>query len=164
MVNGVDVNASAIRKDRSNIIVAKKTFSSLKVDGNMEPCPMCLVDGVDVSQWASNAVLRLGNVTVSSPVDLDIAIFDNPLSLQGKMNGIVVRKDNLMTLSDDQNVHAPVSFSSKLPHELVDHPIIADDFNLAAQVDDLHVNGLYDSVNLTRFYNDTVIELSALTR
>ena len=156
-VNGVDVNSSVVRNDQPSIIAAKKTFSSLKVAQSVEPCPTCHITGVDLSVWAANTVPRFGNVTVSTPVDMDTAVFERTLSLQGTINGIVADRDNLMTRNDDQYVLAPVSFSSKLPHELIDYHVVAGDFNLAAQVDDLHIYGFYDGVNLTRFYDDSVI-------
>jgi len=158
-INGVDVNTSVIRDDQFNIIVAKKIFSGLQVKGSVEPCQTCLIAGVHLSEWAATVVPRFGNVTVSEQVNVENAVFENSLSLQGTMNSVIVRRDNLMTLNDDQDVFAPISFSSKLPPELGDRHIVADDLNLAVQVDDLHIDGLYDGVNLTRFYDDSVINI-----
>ena len=135
----------------------------MHVDGNVELCATCLVDGVDLSQWASNAVLRHGNFTISQPVDVDTVVFESPILLQGQLDGVSVDRDHLMTLNDDQNVYGPISFASEQPHNLQNdtagvhlHQDIVGEFNLAAQVKDLQTRGLYDGVNITRFYHKSV--------
>lgn len=162
-MNEVDIGAQLMRTDQVNVVVGPKILDRLSVNTDVEVCRTCTVDGVDVSHWADAAVLSDGaGQTITAPVQFDSAVFADRLVVDGQLNGVTVDRHQLMTLDDDQIVSGRISLTA--------HPPTSDDitrhgdqyenstqqFQLAARVQNMTVLGLYDGVNLTRFYDNAV--------
>ncbi len=165
MLNGVDVNTSLMRNDQLNVITGQKLITSLQVTGAVETCDTCLVGAFDISNWASRAVLRKGNFTLSG-AQFESLVFQQPLGLNGSLNNVTVTRDHLLTLSDQQEIDGLLSVSSLLPDNIVylseKGPIYqqtTEEFNVAARFKNLQVNGLYDGVFLPHFYEKLVLKL-----
>ena len=165
MLNEVDVNTSLMRNDRLNVITGQKSINSLQVLGPIETCDTCLVDTFDISNWASRAVLRKGNFTLSG-AQFESLVFQQPLNLNGTLNNITVGKEHLLTLSDQQEINGMLSISSLLPDSILysneKGPIYqqaTEDFNVAARFNNLQVNGLYDGISLPHFYEQLVFRV-----
>lgn len=162
MLNGVNVSTSMMRTDRNQVITGKKSIYNLKVTKAIETCDACLVGTFDLSSWASRSVLRKGNFTVSG-AQFESASFQ-PLNLNGYLNNVTVSRDNLLTLSDQQEINGRLFLSSLLPANILysseKGPVYqrtTEEFNLAARFENLRVKGSYDGIDLQRFYNQTVI-------
>ncbi len=168
LLNGLDLNQTVVRSDMPDrIITGRKHLSSLLVKNAVEMCPACLVNGVDLSSWAAKVVLNYGNITFAGPVQLENMVLQQPLELAGKLNNVTVDKTSLLTLSDPQTVDGPLTLSSHLPGSInivtdsgkaSTFLIATEEFSLAARFVNLTVNGFYDGVNLSRFYNLSVIQ------
>ena len=162
-VNGLDLNSTFLRIDRPNAVIGRKSIASLTVKDAVEVCDTCLVDSVDLSSWTDKVVRRTGNYTLSTAPSFESIVLQQPITLNGTLNGVTVDKAHLMTLSDPQVISGPLTLSSLLPESMPYSSQISvyqeatEHFTLAARFDQLYVKGLYDGVNLTHFYNQSVI-------
>lgn len=130
----------------------------------MDVCDTCLVDNVDLSKWADKIVRRTGNYTLSKIPPFEFMVLQQPITLNGTLNGIVVDKTHLLTLSDPQVISGPLTLSSLLPESIpysshmgTVYQQATEHFKLASRFDQLNVKGLYDGVNLTHFYSQSVL-------
>lgn len=163
MLNGVDVNASLMRTDRERVITGRKSVENLVV-GSVKMCDKCLVDTFDLSNWASRSVLRKGNYTISGG-NFDTVSFQQPLSLAGSLNNVQIGRDHLLTLTDPQEINGQLLISSKLPTTIQyssekghRYQKTTEEFQLAARFKNLHVNGLYNGIDLPHFYKQLVMK------
>lgn len=169
-VNGVDLNGEVVRSDRPNVVVSgRKVLTSLSVKDALELCPSCLLNGTNLSSLTSKAVLRTGNLTLSNPVRFENIVFQQPLTLHGQLNNVSVDRSRLLTLTGEQTVHGHLVLSSHLPESInystqksksSAYQEATEDFSLAARFGNLTVNGLYEGVNLSHFYDQSVINCS----
>ena len=150
-------------KDKTNVVTGHKILDKIVVEGDMKVCENCTIGGVDVSYWGANAVRRTGNFTVSAPVNFEDITFENPLKLEGKLDGVQFDRDHLMTLNDTQEIQGNVTFSAKLPRSILRGSYLYDaylnsteGFSLSARIANLTVGGSYDGVNLTRLFDKAV--------
>ena len=162
-VNGLDLNEDMMMKDKTNVVTGHKILDKIVVEGDVKVCENCTIGGVDVSYWGANAVRRTGNFTVSAPVNFEDITFENPLKLEGKLDGVQFDRDHLMTLNDTQEIQGNVTFSAKLPRSILRGSYLYDaylnsteGFSLSARITNLTVGGSYDGVNLTRLFDKAV--------
>ena len=153
-----------MRNDRPNAVSGRKFLSSIVVKDSVDVCDTCLVDSVDLSSWADKIVRRTGNYTLSKIPPFESMNLQQPITLNGTLNGIVVDKTHLMTLSDPQVISGPLTLSSLLPESIpyssrtgAVYQEATEHFKLASRFDQLNVKGLYDGVNLTLFYSQSVL-------
>lgn len=132
-------------------------------------CPTCLVNVVALSSWAAKVVLNFGIITFAGTVHLENMVLQQPLELAGKLNNVTVDKTSLLTLSGPETVDGPLTLSPYLPGSInivtesgkaFTFLKATEEFSLAARFVNLIVNRFYDGVNLTRFYNLSVIKFS----
>ena len=163
LVNGKDVGRDFARHGVVNKVTGKKIFHKLSINGNMDMCAECTVDRVRLLDWFPRVVPRNGNVTIKSRVQFENASFTGTVHLHGLLNGVDFSRRSLMTLKDNQVSLGKLTFAAQLPETVQVDSDLADDyvpassgFRLAARFADLSVSGLYQGVNLTRFYGGTV--------
>ena len=162
LLNGVDVNTSLMRIDQGNVITGKKSVKTLLVQGSIDVCNNCSVGTFDISNWASRAVLRKGNFTLSG-AKFESLLFQQPLNLNGTLNNVAVSRDLVLTLSDQQEIHGRLSLSSLLPETMLYtseqvpfYQKSTEGFKVAGQFTNLQIHGLYDGISLPHFYDQLV--------
>ncbi|XP_057379728.1 uncharacterized protein LOC130702079 [Daphnia carinata] len=162
LLNGVDVSTSVMRNDRDNVITGRKSVMTLQVQEVLEMCDNCSVGTYDISNWASRAVLRKGNFTLSG-AKFESLVFQQPLNLKGTLNNVTLSRDLVLTLSDQQEFNGRLSISSLLPDEILYsseqgrvYQQATEEFSVAARFTNLQVNGLYDGISLRHFYDQAV--------
>lgn len=161
-MNGINVSEAMMRKDQDNVITGRKTVKSIQVTGNVETCNKCLIDTYDISDWASRSVLRTGNFTLNGS-QFESVSFQQSLELLGSLNNVTVSRDELLTISDEQQIKGNISLSSQLPENIQYpsndgsmHQLATEDFIVAARFSNLEVEGLYDGIDLRRYYDRSV--------
>jgi hypothetical protein len=158
----VDVNTSLMRIDMDNVVTGKKLVKALVVQGVIDMCNNCSVGTYDLSNWASRAVLRKGNFTLSG-AQFESVGFNQTLNLNGTLNNVTVSRDLVLTLSDQQEINGRLSLSSLLPDNISYSSVLGplyqqstEGFKFASKFTNLQVNGLYDGISLPHFYDRLV--------
>ncbi|KAI9558066.1 hypothetical protein GHT06_014819 [Daphnia sinensis] len=162
LLNGVNVSTSVMRNDQDNVITGRKSVMTLQVQEALQMCDNCSVGTYDISNWASRAVLRKGNFTLSG-AKFESLVFQQPLNLKGTLNNVTLNRDLVLTLSDQQEINGHLSISSLLPDDILYsseqgrvYQQSTEGFSVAARFTNLQVNGLYDGISLRHFYDQAV--------
>jgi hypothetical protein len=107
-------------------------------------------------------VLRKGNFTLSGG-KFESMVFQQPLNLNGTLNNVTVNQDAVLTLSDQQEINGRLSLSSLLPDNMLYSSELGpfyqqstEGFKVAGQFANLQINGLYDGISLSHFYDQLV--------
>nr|XP_054754800.1 uncharacterized protein LOC129260835 [Lytechinus pictus] len=111
-IDGVDVSGNVMVTNEDQLVTGFKIFSSdVEIDGqNLNFENVITIDGVDVSDWGANAVLKDSGYTISVDLSFESIHFDGDLVVDGQCSGLDFSPTNFMTRSRDQTVTAVKTF------------------------------------------------------
>ncbi|XP_078688175.1 uncharacterized protein LOC144920128 isoform X2 [Branchiostoma floridae x Branchiostoma belcheri] len=113
-VNGLSIPSDLVLVYGDQDIAGMKTFdANVTVDGNMEMGLYSKIDGIDVSEFASQVVLLNENQTINGSLIFDNLTIDGDLLSDGLVNGvdIVDLADKAVYKDTDQVIHGVQIFN-----------------------------------------------------